>query len=159
MKEKEGGKMAEEKTLAEQKKPEDKPRNIWSGALKMVKGENTAKLVEDFTAEMTLVAEGLCEDQGKLRREVDQMMTEEDRRIQRLESRIDLAESALDEEKGNHDRDLTEMRNRLAALEKKAGREPVKEKRKNGNIIKDLTWLVGIAGASWIIVTILNKFF
>ncbi len=159
MKEKEGGKMAEEKTLAEQKKPEDKPRNIWRGDLKMVKGENTAKLVEDFTAEMTLVAEGLCEDQGKLRREVDQMMTEEDRRIQRLESRIDLAESALDEEKGNHDRDLTEMRNRLAAPEKKAGREPVKEKRKNGNIIKDLTWLVGIAGASWIIVTILNKFF
>ncbi len=151
--------MAEEKMLAEQKVTEEKPRRIWNGALKMVKGENTAKLVEDFTAEMTLVAEGLCEDQSKLRREVDQMMTEEDRRIQRLESRIDLTESALDEEKGNHDRDLTEMRNRLAALEKKAVREPVKEKRKNGNIVRDLTWLVGIAGASWIIVTILNKFF
>ena len=151
--------MAEEKMLAEQKVTEEKPRRIWNGALKMVKGENTAKLIEDFTAEMTLVAEGLCEDQSKLRREVDQMMTEEDRRIQRLESRIDLTESALDEEKGNHDRDLTEMRNRLAALEKKAVREPVKEKRKNGNIVRDLTWLVGIAGASWIIVTILNKFF
>ena len=151
--------MAEEKMLAEQKVTEEKPRRIWNGALKMVKGENTAKLVEDFTAEMTLVAEGLCEDQSKLRREVDQMMTEEDRRIQRLESRIDLTESALDEEKGNHDRDLTEMRNRLEKKKKKAVREPVKEKRKNGNIVRDLTWLVGIAGASWIIVTILNKFF
>ena len=35
------------------------PKKLWDGALKMVKGENTAQLVEQFTAEMTLVAEGL----------------------------------------------------------------------------------------------------
>ena len=35
--------MAEEKTLAEQKKPEDKPRNIWSGALKMVRARCAGK--------------------------------------------------------------------------------------------------------------------
>ena len=48
--------MAEENTLTEKTK---KP-TLWDGALKRVKGENTNQLIENFTAEMTLVAEGLC---------------------------------------------------------------------------------------------------
>ena len=147
--------MAEEKTLTE--KP--KKNTLWDGALKMVKGGDTSQLIEQFTAEMTLVAEGLCEDQTKLRREVDDMTTQEDRRIQKLESRIDLLETSLEEERKAHDSDLTEMRNRLAALEKQAGKAPAKEKKKAGTIIRDLTWLVGIAAAAWVIVTILNVFF
>jgi len=145
--------MEEEKTLAEkqQKKP-----TLWDGALKMVKGENTNQLIEQFTAEMTLVAEGLCEDQTKLRREVDDMTTQEDRRIQKLESRIDLLETSLDEERKAHEKDLTELRGRLSTLEKQAAKQPGKEKRKAGSIIRDLTWLVGIAAAAWVIVTIIN---
>lgn len=145
--------MEEEKALAEkqQKKP-----TLWDGALKMVKGENTNQLIEQFTAEMTLVAEGLCEDQTKLRREVDEMTTQEDRRIQKLESRIDLLETSLDEERKAHDKDLTELRGRLSTLEKQAAKQPGKEKRKAGSIIRDLTWLVGIAAAAWVIVTIIN---
>ena len=144
--------MPEEKNLAE--KP--KKTTLWDGALKMVKGENTNQLIEQFTAEMTLVAEGLCEDQTKLRREVDGMMTQEDQRIQKLESRIDLLETSLDEERKAHDRDLTELRNRLSTLEKQASKAPVKEKKKAGTVIRDLTWLVGIAAAAWVIVTIIN---
>ena len=142
--------MEEEKTLTE------KPKKLWDGALKMVKGENTHQLIEQFTAEMTLVAEGLCEDQTRLRREVDGMMTDEDRRIQKLDSRIAVMESTLEEERAAHDRDMTEMRNRLAALEKKAAKEPSKEKKKGGTLIRDLTVLVGIAAAAWVIVTLLN---
>lgn len=145
--------MPEEKTLTE------KPKKLWDGALKMVKGENTTQLIEQFTSEMTLVAEGLCEDQTSLRREVDGMMNQEDRRIQKLESRIDLAESSLEEERKNNDKIVTELRGRLSALEKQASRPPVKEKKKAGTIIRDLTWLVGIAAAAWIIVTVINKFF
>lgn len=145
--------MEEEKTLAE--KQQKKPA-LWDGALKMVKGENTNQLIEQFTAEMTLVAEGLCEDQTKLRREVDDMTTQEDRRIQKLESRIDLLETSLDEERKAHDKDLTELRGRLSTLEKQAAKQPGKEKRKAGSIIRDLTWLVGIAAAAWVIVTIIN---
>lgn len=145
--------MPEEKTLTE------KPKKLWDGALKMVKGENTTQLIEQFTSEMTLVAEGLCEDQTSLRREVDGMMTQEDWRIQKLESRIELAETSLEEERKNHDKDVTELRGRLSALEKQAARAPAKEKKKAGTIIRDLTWLVGIAAAAWIIVTVINKFF
>ena len=145
----------EEKTLTE--KP--KKTNLWDGALKMVKGENTNQLIEQFTAEMTLVAEGLCEDQTKLRKEVSDQFTQEDRRDQKMDSRIGLLESSLDEERAAHDRDLTELRNRLAALEKQAKQAPAREKKKAATIIRDLTWLVGIAAAAWVIVTIINKFF
>ena len=143
--------MSEEKTLTEKPK-----KTLWDGALKMVKGENTNQLIEQFTAEMTLVAEGLCEDQTKLRREVDNMTTQQDRRIQKLESRIDLLETSLDEERKAHDKDVTELRNRLSTLEKQAAKAPAKEKKKAGTIIRDLTWLVGIAAAAWVIVTVIN---
>ena len=119
--------MSEEKTLTAEK---TKKPTLWDGALKMVKGENTNQLIEQFTAEMTLVAEGLCEDQTRLRREVDGLMTQEDQRIQKLESRISLLETTLEEERKDHDRAVTELRNRLSPLEKQAAKTPVKEKKK-----------------------------
>lgn len=149
--------MSEKTGLTERTASAEKPKKIWDGALKMVRGENTAQLIENFTAEMTLVAEGLCEDQSTLRREVDKMMTDEDRRLQSLQARIDETEASLEEERKTHDRDVTEMRNRLASLEKKINSKPAKEKGRKGNIIKDLTILVAIAAAAWVIVTLVNK--
>ncbi len=137
---------------------ETRPRKLFDGAFKMIKGENTAQLIEQFTAEMTLVAEGLCEDKSKIHRRIDQLTGEEDQRIQKLESRINLLETSLDEERAAHDRDITDFRNRLAASEKKMieiAKESNAKKRKGG-WIRDLTWLVGIAAGAWIVVTILN---
>lgn len=149
-------------TMLTEKKTTEKPLGILGSALKMVKGENTAQLMENFTAEMTLVAEGLCEDQSRLHRDVERMVTEQDQRVQRLESSLELMETSLDEERSARDRDLTEMRQRLAVLERQAGKVQVREKekeKKRGNIIKDLTVLVAIAAGAWVIVTIINKFF
>lgn len=149
-------------TMLTEKKATEKPLGILGSALKMVKGENTAQLMENFTAEMTLVAEGLCEDQSRLHRDVERMVTEQDQRVQRLESSLELMETSLDEERSARDRDLTEMRQRLAVLERQAGKAQVREKekeKKRGNIIKDLTVLVAIAAGAWVIVTIINKFF
>ena len=151
-------KHTESLSVAEPQKNENTPQKLWNGALKLVKGENTAKLIEDFTAEMTLVAEGLCEDQTKLRREVDHLFTEEDRHIQKVESKIDLVEKSFDEEKESFDRTIAELRNRLAALEKKASKDSSRQKT-GRSIVRDLTWLVGIAAGAWVIVTIIQKFF
>ena len=71
---------------------------------------------------------------------------------------MDAAETSLEEERKTHDRDLTELRSRLAALEKKSNAKQVKEKTKKGSIIRDLTVLVAIAACAWIIVTVINKF-
>ena len=156
--------MAEQNALTAKPAAADKPKgNIFSGALRMVKGDNTTQLMENFTSEMTLVAEGLCEDQSKLRREVERAATEQDRRIQRLESKIDMVDTSMDEERRSYDQVVTELRNRLATLEKKADakeKEPrTKEKKKTGTIIRELTWLVAIAAGAWVIVTVINKFF
>ena len=145
-------------SVPEQAKAENGAQKFWNGALKLVKGENTAKLIEDFTAEMTLVAEGLCEDQSKLRREVDKMITDEDRHIQKVESKIDLVEKTVDEEKNSVDQAITELRNRIAVLEKKSSKEASRNKNSR-SIIRDLTWLVGIAAGAWVLVTIIQKFF
>ena len=86
-----------------------KPKKIWNDALKMVKGEDTTQLMETFTAEMTLVAEGLCEDQNQLRNEVNRMMNEEDRRLQKQESRIQELEAALAQQEEDRDRTVKEL--------------------------------------------------
>ena len=149
-----------EKTeITEKTSVAEKPKKLWNGALRMVRGENTAQLIENFTAEMTLVAEGLCEDQSNLRRDVDKMMTEEDRRIQALQTRADAAESSLEEERRAHDRDLTELRNRIAALEKKANSRETREKPQKRYLVRDLTVLVGIAAGAWVLVTIITRLF
>jgi len=56
--------------MSERKSITQKSGKIITDALKKVKGEDVTGLIEDFTSEMTLVAEGLCEDQSKLRSEV-----------------------------------------------------------------------------------------
>ena len=148
--------------MSEQTNLINKPKKIWNDALKMVKGENTAELIEQFTAEMTLVAEGLCEDQNKLRGEVDRMMTEEDRRLQKLDSRISELESAAGEQQQENDRIVTELRNRLAAVEKQNARDiralrEQKERKKERNRVRDLTILIAVAAVAVIAVTLVIK--
>ncbi len=140
----------------------NKPKKLWNDALKMVKGENTTQLVEQFTAEMTLVAEGLCEDQNKLWGEVDRMLSAEDQRIQKLDARIGELESVLEEQQQENDRIVTELRNRLSALEKQNAREErearaQKEKKKQRNTIRDITTLILVAAAAIIAVVLVIK--
>ncbi len=140
----------------------NKPKKIWNDALKMVKGENTNQLIEQFTAEMTLVAEGLCEDQNKLRGEVDRMMTVEDRRLQKLDSRLSEAESAAEEQQRENDRIVTELRNRLSTLEKQIAKDAreireQKEKKRDRNWLRDMTILITVAAVAVIAVTLVIK--
>ena len=136
------------------------PKKIWNDALKIVKGGDSAQLMESFTAEMTLVAEGLYEDQNRLRGEVDRMMNQVDQRLQKQESRILELETALEEQQKENDRMVTELRTRLAALEKQEeqrrrerGKKPAKER----NLIRDLTILAAVIAAGAIAVILVLK--
>ena len=140
----------------------DKPKKLWNGALRMVKGEDTVQLMESFTSEMTLVAEGLCEDQNRLRGEVNRMMNEEDRRLQKLDSHLEELNSSLEEMQREQDRVTTELRSRLAALEKQAaaqGRDAKvkKEKAAKRNWMRDLTILIVVAAVCTIAVMLVHK--
>lgn len=136
------------------------PKKIWNDALKIVKGGDSAQLMESFTAEMTLVAEGLYEDQNRLRGEVDRMMNQEDQRLQKQESRILELETALEEQQKENDRMITELRTRLAALEKQEElrrRERGKKAGKERNRIRDLTILAAVIAAGAIAVILVLK--
>lgn len=140
--------MSEEKTVS-------KPMQLWNNALKAVKGDSAVQLVEDFTAEMTLVAEGLCEDQARLRQSVEELRREDDRHAQRLTSEVQAIENAIRENQRDVDQRLDDMQRRLSVLE---GRINSRAK-KNEGVIHQLTILASIVCGTWLLVTILNLFF
>lgn len=133
-----------------------KPRTLWESALKVVKGDSTEQLVEQFTAEMTLVAEGLYDDQARLKREMEGLRQEQDRLSQRVGSEQQAQEAALMEAQRDLDRRLDDFARRLSAMEAKLSAKP--KKMKMDGLVGQLTVLACIVCGSWVLVTILNLF-
>ena len=133
------------------------PRKMWESALRTVKGDTTQNLVENFTEEMTLVAEGLCEDQAKLREKVDSLETQSDRERQRLHSEIEALDSSLREQQRESDERLNQLERRLSALEKHQDKKPVREKKKllDGRLGQAIVLAAIVCGAL-VIVTLIN---
>ncbi len=136
-----------------------KPRQLWDSAVKAVKGGSTEQLVETFTSEMTLVAEGLCEDQNNLRKELAQVREMAEKLEQRADNEQEVLDTTLRENQKDIDRRLDELTHRITALEVKITRRDKEEPRKKDmGIISQLTVLAGIVVGAWIIVTVLNLF-
>ena len=131
-----------------------RPMQLWNNALKAVKGDSTQQLVEQFTAEMTLVAEGLCEDQARLRQSVEELRREDDRHAQRLASEVQAIDATLRENQRECDRKLEDMQRRLAAMEGKVN----SRRRKERGWLSQVTLLVSIVCGTWLLVTVLNLF-
>ena len=134
-----------------------KPRKLWDSAVKAVKGGSTEQLVETFTSEMTLVAEGLCEDQNNLRKELAQVREMAEKLEQRADNEQEVLDTTLRENQKEIDRRLDELTRRMNALEAKAAKQDGKLKREK-NLISQLTLLAGIIAGAWVIVTVLNLF-
>ena len=131
--------------------------SLWNQALKAVKGDSTTELVEQFTQEMTLVAEGLCEDQARLRRAVDGLIRESDGQKQKAEQDYQDVLRQLESHEKATKQQLEELTRRVAALEKPAkGR---KGKNSLGaDVLGRLTLLAAIVCGAWVIVTLLKLF-
>ena len=143
----------------------DKPKKLWNDTLKRVKGEDTLQLMENFTSEMTLVAEGLCEDQNQLRGEVNHLINEEDHRLQKLDARMEEMETLRIEQEREFDRLITEIRNRLAILEKQNNqnnrekeREKNRKEKRSRNMVRDITVLIAVAAVAVIVVSLVLKY-
>lgn len=133
-----------------------KPRTLWESALKVVKGDSAEQLMEQFTSEMTLVAEGLYDDQARLRREVEQLQQGQDRLAQKIRSEQQAQETSLLEAQRDLDRRLDDFARRLSAMEAKLSAKP--KKGKMDSLMGQLTVLACILCGSWVLVTILNLF-
>lgn len=132
--------------------------SLWNQALKAVKGDSTTELVEQFTQEMTLVAEGLCEDQARLRKAVDGLIREADE--QKAKSEQDYQDVLRQSE--NHQKDvkqkLDELTRRISALEKPAAKAKKGFLNLGGDMMSRITLLVGLVCATVLIVSVLKLF-
>ncbi len=128
-----------------------KPRELIGGALQALKGPDVQKLVESFTSEMTVVAEGLYDDQMRLRKEVEELSARQSALSQQLlDGREDL-KIRLEQSHKEMSARLAELQKRLQALEARQG----KQGKKNG-VLSQVTVLAAIVAGAWIIVTLLN---
>lgn len=132
--------------------------SLWNQALKVVKGDSLNDMVEQFTQEMTLVAEGLCEDQARLRKAVDGLIREADG--QRAKSEQDYQEllRQLSNSQKETQARLDELSRRIFVLEKPASKAQKGIFNLGTDVISRVTLLAGIVCGTWLIVTILKLF-
>jgi len=119
-----------------------KSKDFLQGAVDSLTGKDLPKLVEDFTREMVIVAEGLSEDQGKLRSAVILQGEQQDKAAEKIRTL---------------EKQVSEMNRRLDELARKT------ERRQKGEaglarILRQATWLAAIIAIAWIINALIRAF-
>lgn len=140
--------------MAEQRTP-GKPRQLLDTALRLVKGDQTSQLVEQFTSEMTLIAEGLCDDQSRLHDALESVRREQESVSTRVQSSVEALERSVLENQRELDRRLDTLGKRLDAMERQLTAVRQDKPRKDG-LMRQATILVGILCASWVLVSLLS---
>ncbi len=119
-----------------------KSRDFLQNAVDSISGKDLPKLVEEFTRDMVVIAEGLSADQEALRN------------TQKIQG----------EEQDELSRRLREQEKKLNDLQKKVDTLIQRsEKRKKGEtglvfILRQATWLAAIVFGSWMVVTLIKAF-
>ena len=146
--------MEAEKTLAAPEEPVKKglvrgARDFIENTFNSLKGKDLNQAVEEFTGDMTLVIEGMSEDLSALRRDAD-----------KTAAQVTILEHDLTEAEDAQRAEFDALREEIAALEKriKVLEKPGKKEIKPGltALLRQVTWIVGIFCASWVIVTVLK---
>ena len=136
-------------------------KDFFGNALSTVKGKDLAAMVEDFSSEMTLVAEGLSDDQAKLHELYQSVAAQQTMDREELSVAIDQVSDAVasaNDRIGTLETGIEKLQKSLTNLEKKTEEQKKKKLDTLSGLIRQLTILVGVAGGAWIIVTILNLF-
>lgn len=139
-------------------------RDFIENTFASLKGKDMNQAVEEFTNEMTLVAEGLSEDQNVLRRDVDQaaaQLTLLEENLSRKDRERGEALSGVQDALKQAQKRADALEKRLDTLEKnleKAVKEAERKPQKMGlgQILRQATWMIGIACGAWVIVTVLK---
>lgn len=110
--------------------------------------------IEQFTAEMTLVAEGLSEDQDRLSQLSDQLHAQQTAFEQQTLDQFHDVSVSLQELNQRMD----QMETRLDKLQKQATDKKLKKTDGLTALVRQCTYLVGILCAAWIITTLIQFF-
>ncbi len=117
-------------------------RELLDTAVQGIKGRDLGTLVDEFTSEMTLVAEGLSEDLSRAQQDLAQLnaahtIDEEGRRA--LEERVNA------------------LQRRVDALEKKQDRQQQKRGTLT-SVLRQMTIIAAILAGAWVITALLKTF-
>ena len=128
-----------------------KPKELLGGAIKAIKGPDVQQLVDTFTGEMTVVVEGLYDDQMRLRKEVEALTLSQENFLRELLESREETEAKCEQSLKELACRMTDLQKRVQALEASKG----KQAKKNG-VLSQVTVLAAIVAGAWIIVTLLN---
>ena len=117
-----------------------------------LKGKDLNQAVEEFTSEMTLVIEGLSEDQEHTAQQVDQLSARQTILEESLLSRLEETELALSDAQ----KEMKALQKKLEKAEKAAADKKISKVSGFTGMLRQATWLVGIAVGGWIIVTLIK---
>ena len=136
---------AQELTPADlQKKPGilAKSKDFLQTARDSISGKDLPRLVEEFTQEMVVVAEGLYGDQEALRRALTLQGEEQDQLAQKLRET---------------EKRLNDLQKSVDALKARADK---RARQDSGlmRILKQITWISAILGGAWVITTLIRAF-
>lgn len=133
--------------------PEEKKNNLISrskglidSAVSGFKGRDINALVDEFTQEMTVVAEGLSEELVMTRQEMSQLSA---------------AQTISDDQRSQ---DMMDLRNRMKEIEKRLellSRQKDKQEKKRSNlsaILTQVTIIAAIIAGAWVITAVLKLF-
>ncbi len=131
------------------------------------KSQDINGLIEEFTSEMTLVAEGLSQDQERLEERCDRLEAGLSESEERLFLRMDQVLAREEENSAamkDMERRLKKTEEKLAKTEERLEKALKTESEKKTHaserwsaLLRQATWLVGIACFAWIVITIINK--
>lgn len=119
-----------------------------------LKGKDLNQAVEEFTSEMTLVIEGLSEDQERTAQQVDQLSARQTILEEDLLSRLEEAEKALSDTQ----KEMKALQKKLEKAEKAAADKKISKVNGFTGMLRQATWLVGIVVGGWIAVTLIKAF-
>ncbi len=117
-------------------------KDFLQGAVDSLTGKDLPKLVEDFTREMVIVAEGLSEDQGKLQDAVTLQGEMQDQAAEKVRSL---------------EKQVSELNRRLDELVRRNER---RQKGETGlvKILRQATWLAAVIALTVIVTALIRAF-
>ncbi len=116
-------------------------KDMLDTAVSGLKGRDMNLLVDEFTREMTLVAEGLSQDLVAAQQEISQLSA---------------SQTLMEEEKRHLESRLQGLQKRLDALEKQ--RDRAQQRKGLHAILRQVTIIAAIVCGAWIVTALLKAF-
>lgn len=141
-------------TQEEKKDLMNSAKDFVNNIFQPLKGKDLSQAVEEFTAEMTLVAEGMSEDLERLTQQTDKLSAQQTILEETTLDRLHNADVTAEEVK----KELKLMQKRLDKIEKAVADKKISKVSGFTGLLRQATWLCGIVVAGWIIVTLIKTF-